>query len=116
MTHPTPVLLFVNPHAKGHYFLPPSIQQLLLLLDGLLLLTLPFYAIGVTYHWCSQQSADQSGGSDVLSTMFGSVCGVLHFTLFIVYIVVLVSLLSVSATNTQPRLQQLFVSWAPLPD
>ena len=54
---PTPTLLFFNAHAKGNYFLPSSVRQLLLVLDGLLLVALPFYAIGVTYYWSYQQAA-----------------------------------------------------------
>ena len=99
-THSSPTLLFLNSHAKGNYFLPSSIQQLLLLLDSSLLLALPFYAIGVTYYWSYHQSAAADSGGDALSALFSSMCGVLHFTLFIVYIIVLLSLLSVRDDHT----------------
>ena len=90
-SQPSPTLLFFNPHARGHYFLPSVLQQLLALLDGLLVLALPFYAIGVTYYWSYHQS-----GGDALGALFDSMCGVLHFTLFCAYVLVLLALLTVS--------------------
>lgn len=108
--YPTPTLLFHNSHAKGHYFLPASVQQLLLMLDSLLLLALPFYAVGVTYYWSYRQSAATEGSGDALSALFNSVCGVLHFTLFIAYVVVVLSVVSVSVTS-----RPLSLSFAMLP-
>ena len=103
-THPTPTLLFFNPRAKGNYFLPSGIQQGQLLLDGVILLMLPFYAIVASYHWTYSQQQSQAGGDGaaVLSALVDSVCGVLHLTVIMAYLVVVLSLFSVrSQTRTQ---------------
>ena len=99
--YPTVTLLFFNSHAKGNYFLPDSIQQLLTILDGLLLLALPLYVTGVTYNWSYRQSTiGANSGGEALSAMFDTACGVLQFTVVIAYLVILLALLSVRPSLT----------------